>query len=64
METIQDKIEAEISNIKTGLQNSSGDLMRQISDFFTTSTEMSQEQNRLIEKYANFGKYLNPAYMC
>lgn len=57
METIQDKIEAEISNIKTGLQNSSGDLMRQISDFFTTSTEMSQEQNRLIEKYAtNFGQ--------
>ena len=52
MEILQDKIETEISTIKSGLETSSGDLMRQISDFISTSSEISQEQNRLIEKYA------------
>lgn len=53
MEILQDKIETEISTIKSGLETSSGDLMRQISEFITTSSEISQEQNRLIEKYAS-----------
>ena len=52
MEILQDKIETEISTIKSGLEASSGDLMRQISDFVSTSSEISQQQSRLIEKYA------------
>ena len=52
METIQDKIENEISNIKSGLESSRSDLMRQISDFIMTSSEASQEQSRQIENYA------------
>ena len=52
METIQDKIETEISNIKSGLESSRSDLSRQISDFIATSSEASQEQSRQIENYA------------
>ena len=52
METIQDKIETEISNIKSGLESSRSDLIRQISDFITASSEASQEQSRQIENYA------------
>ena len=52
METIQDKIETEISNIKSGLESSRSDLIRQISDFIATSSEASQEQSRQIENYA------------
>ena len=57
METIQDKIETEISNIKSGLESSRSDLIRQISDFITASSEASQEQSRQIENYAaNFAR--------
>ena len=52
MEILQDKIETEISNIKSGLETSRSELIRQISDFITTSSEASQEQSRQIENYA------------
>eukprot|EP00092_Neocalanus_flemingeri_P027836 GFUD01030219.1.p1 GENE.GFUD01030219.1~~GFUD01030219.1.p1 ORF type:complete len:765 (-),score=159.24 GFUD01030219.1:331-2625(-) len=52
METLQDKIETEITDIKVGIENTNGELKRQLSEFIASSTEMSQEQNHLIEGYA------------
>ena len=64
METIQDKIETEISNIKSGLESSRSDLSRQISDFIATSSEASQEQSRQIENYATNFASLGMLCLC
>jgi len=53
METLQDKIETEITDIKEGIESTNDELKRQLSEFISSSTEMSQEQNHLIEGYAS-----------
>jgi hypothetical protein len=52
METLQDKIETEITDIKVGIEETNGELKRQLREFIAASTEISQEQNHLIEGYA------------
>ena len=52
METLQDKIETEINDIKDGIEATNGELKRKLGEFITASTEISQEQNHLIEGYA------------
>lgn len=53
METLQDKIETEITDIKVGIETTNGELKRQLKEFIAASTEISQEQNHLIEGYAS-----------
>ena len=52
MESLQDKIETEISNIKVGIETTNGELMRRLSEFVITSNEISTEHTRLLESYA------------
>ena len=52
MESLQDKIESEISKIKVGIETKNEDLMRRLSEFILNSNDISKEQNRLIENYA------------
>jgi len=53
MTTLQDKIETEIAGIKVGIETTNEELKRKLSEFISTSTEISQEQNHLIEGYAS-----------
>jgi len=52
MESLQDKIDTEISNIKLGIETTNEELMRRLSEFVITSNEISTEQTRLLESYA------------
>ena len=52
MESLQDKIETEISNIKQGIETTNEEVMRRMSEFVITSNEISTEQTRLLESYA------------
>ena len=52
MESLQDKIDTEISNIKLGIETTNEELMRRLSEFVITSNEISIEQTRLLESYA------------
>ena len=52
MESLQDKIESEISEIKVGIDSKNEDFMRTLSEFISNSNDISTEQNRLIENYA------------
>ena len=53
MESLQDKIESEISKIKIGIETNNDDLVRRLSEFILSSNDISTEQNRLIENYAS-----------
>jgi len=53
MATLQDKIETEITEIKMGVETTNEELKRKLSEFISASTEISQEQNHLIEGYAS-----------
>jgi len=52
MESLQDRIETEITDIKEGIEATNGELKRKLGEFIAASTEISQEQNHLIEGYA------------
>ena len=52
MESLQDKIESEISEIKVGIDSKNEDFMRTLSEFIANSNDISTEQKRLIENYA------------
>ena len=52
MESLQDKIESEISKINIGIETKNEDLIRRLSEFILNSNDVATEQNRLIENYA------------
>ena len=52
MESLQDKIENQISNIKDGVEASNEDIGQKLQEFIASSTELAQEQNHMIENYA------------
>ena len=52
MESLQDKIESEISKINIGIETKNDDLIRRLSEFMLNSNDIATEQNRLIENYA------------